>query len=738
MPTSNEIRKAFLDYFAGHGHQVVPSSPLVPHNDPTLLFTNAGMVQFKNVFTGIEQRPYKRAVTSQKCVRAGGKHNDLDNVGYTARHHTFFEMLGNFSFGDYFKDLAIELAWKLVTEEYGLPADKLLVTVYAEDDQAFDLWRKIAGLPERRILRIPTSDNFWAMGDTGPCGPCSEIFYDHGPGVPGGPPGSANEDGDRFIEIWNLVFMQFEQLDKATRVDLPRPSIDTGMGLERVAAVLQGKHDNYDIDLFRRLIEASEEITGTRATGAQAPSHKVIADHLRACSFLIADGVMPSNEGRGYVMRRIMRRAMRHAHLLGAREPVMWRLVPVLVAEMGQAFSELVRAESLITEILKLEEIRFRDTLERGLRLLDEATAQPRRRRRAARRDRLQALRHLRLPARSDPGRAARQGHDGRPRGLRAGDGAAARRGAGELARLGRAGRGAHLVRAARAGRRHRVFGLRARYRRGAGARPDRRRPAGRPGRARQRGHGGHQPDAVLWRIRRPDRRYRRDPARPGARAGDRYAKEAGRPYRPYRQARGRPARGRRHGRAFDRCRAPQQAPARAFGNPPAARGAAPPSRQPRRPERFAGGTRPAALRLQPPQARERHRARGDRGRGQLLPAPERCHRDPPDGSRCGDRRGRHGAVRREVRRRGPRGEHGPRARRPRHLGRALRRHARAAHRRHSALQGRGRGCGRGRRAPDRGADRRGRARARQRRGAPLERSRGRAAGHGRRSCPSA
>jgi len=375
MPTSNEIRKAFLDYFAGHGHQVVASSPLVPHNDPTLLFTNAGMVQFKNVFTGIEHRPYKRAVTSQKCVRAGGKHNDLDNVGYTARHHTFFEMLGNFSFGDYFKDLAIELAWKLVTEEYGLPAERLLVTVYAEDDQAFDLWRKIAGLPERRILRIPTSDNFWAMGDTGPCGPCSEIFYDHGPDVPGGPPGSADEDGDRFIEIWNLVFMQFEQVDKATRVDLPRPSIDTGMGLERIAAVLQGKHDNYDIDLFQKIIQASEEVTGTRAAGAQAPSHKVIADHLRACSFLIADGVMPSNEGRGYVMRRIMRRAMRHAHLLGAREPVMWRLVPVLVAEMGQAFSELVRAESLITEVLKLEEVRFRDTLERGLRLLDEATA---------------------------------------------------------------------------------------------------------------------------------------------------------------------------------------------------------------------------------------------------------------------------------------------------------------------------------------------------------------------------
>jgi alanyl-tRNA synthetase len=333
------------------------------------------MVQFKNVFTGIEHRPYRRAATSQKCVRAGGKHNDLDNVGYTARHHTFFEMLGNFSFGDYFKDVAIELAWNLITQEYGLPADRLLTTVYAEDDEAFGLWKKIAGLPERRILRIPTSDNFWAMGDTGPCGPCSEIFYDHGPDVPGGPPGSPEEDGDRFIEIWNLVFMQFEQIEPGRREPLPKPSIDTGMGLERIAAVLQGKHDNYDIDLFRRIIEASEELTGTRAIGSHRPSHKVIADHLRACSFLLADGVMPSNEGRGYVLRRIMRRAMRHAHMLGAKEPLMWRLVPVLVAEMGQAYPELVRAEALITEVLRLEETRFQGTLERGLRLLEEATA---------------------------------------------------------------------------------------------------------------------------------------------------------------------------------------------------------------------------------------------------------------------------------------------------------------------------------------------------------------------------
>ena len=374
MPTTNETRQAFLDYFAKHGHEVVPSSPLVPRNDPTLLFTNAGMVQFKNVFTGAEPRPYNRATTSQKCVRAGGKHNDLENVGYTARHHTFFEMLGNFSFGDYFKDRAIELAWNLVTKELGLPEDKLLVTVYAEDDEAFELWRKIAGLPERRVIRIPTSDNFWAMGDTGPCGPCSEIFYDHGDHIPGGPPGSPDEDGDRFIEIWNLVFMQFEQVTPEERVPLPKPSIDTGMGLERMVAVLQGTHDNYDIDMMRALIEASAEASGTAPDGAGAVSHRVIADHLRATSFLVADGVLPSNEGRGYVLRRIMRRGMRHAHILGCREPLMWKLVPALVREMGQAYTQLGRAEALITETLKLEETRFKDTLGRGLKLLEEET----------------------------------------------------------------------------------------------------------------------------------------------------------------------------------------------------------------------------------------------------------------------------------------------------------------------------------------------------------------------------
>jgi alanyl-tRNA synthetase len=374
MKSLTDIRSSFLEFFRKHGHEVVASSPLVPRNDPTLLFTNAGMVQFKNVFTGQEKRPYSRATTAQKCVRAGGKHNDLDNVGYTARHHTFFEMLGNFSFGDYFKDDAIRFAWDLVTRDFGMAKNRLLVTVYSEDDEAFDLWRKIAGLPESKIIRIPTSANFWSMGDTGPCGPCSEIFYDHGDHIPGGPPGSPDEDGDRFVEIWNLVFMQFDQQVGGARVPLPKPSIDTGMGIERTAAVLQGVTNNYDIDLFRHLIAASVEATGTPATNEHTASHRVIADHLRASSFLIADGVLPSNEGRGYVARRIMRRAMRHAHLLGAKDPLMYRLVPALVAEMGGAYSELKRAEALITETLKLEEIRFRDTLARGLKLLDEAT----------------------------------------------------------------------------------------------------------------------------------------------------------------------------------------------------------------------------------------------------------------------------------------------------------------------------------------------------------------------------
>jgi alanyl-tRNA synthetase len=375
MTSSNDVRATFLDYFARNGHSVVESSPLVPRNDPTLLFTNSGMVQFKNVFTGQERRPYSRATTAQKCVRAGGKHNDLDNVGYTARHHTFFEMLGNFSFGDYFKEQAISHAWTLLTKDFALAKEKLLVTVYHEDEDAADLWKKIAGLPDEKIIRIATSDNFWRMGDTGPCGPCSEIFYDHGNKIPGGPPGSPDEDGDRFIEIWNLVFMQYEEGPPGTRRPLPRPSIDTGMGMERFTAILQGVHDNYDTDTFRAIILASAEATGQEPDGPFKASHRVVADHLRSGAFLIAEGVLPSNEGRGYVLRRILRRAMRHAHMMGAKDPLLPRLVPVLIRQMGAAYPELVRAEALITETLRLEETRFRSLLERGLGLLAEETA---------------------------------------------------------------------------------------------------------------------------------------------------------------------------------------------------------------------------------------------------------------------------------------------------------------------------------------------------------------------------
>ncbi|WP_397576746.1 alanine--tRNA ligase [Sphingorhabdus sp.] len=374
MTSTNDIRRGFLDYFGAAQHDIVSSAPLVPYNDPTLMFVNAGMVPFKNVFTGLESRETPRAASSQKCVRAGGKHNDLDNVGYTARHHTFFEMLGNFSFGDYFKEQAITHAWTLLTKEWGLDPSRLTTTVYHTDDEAFDLWRKIAGLPEERIIRIATNDNFWSMGDTGPCGPCSEIFYDHGDHIFGGPPGSPDEDGDRFVEIWNLVFMQFERQDDGTDVPLPKPSIDTGMGLERIAAVMQGVHDNYDTDTFKALINASEELTGTKAQGEQMASHRVIADHLRSTSFLLADGVMPSNEGRGYVLRRIMRRAMRHAHILGAKEPLMHRLVGSLAAEMGAAYPELLRAQPMIEATLKQEETQFRRTLDKGIKLLDEAT----------------------------------------------------------------------------------------------------------------------------------------------------------------------------------------------------------------------------------------------------------------------------------------------------------------------------------------------------------------------------
>ena len=374
MQSLNDIRSTFLNYFEKQGHAVVPSSPLVPRNDPTLMFVNSGMVQFKNLFTGLETRDYKRATSSQKCVRAGGKHNDLDNVGYTARHHTFFEMLGNFSFGDYFKAEAIPFAWNLITREFGISADRLSVTVYHTDDEAYDIWKKL-GVPESRIIRIATSDNFWQMGPTGPCGPCTEIFYDHGDLIWGGTPGSHEEDGDRFIEIWNIVFMQNEQFEDGSMIDLKMQSIDTGMGLERIGALLQGSHDNYDTDLFKSLIEASADATNVDPYGDQNVHHRVIADHLRSTSFLIADGVMPSNDGRGYVLRRIMRRAMRHAHLLGAKDPVMYRLVPTLVRQMGAAYPELGQAQSLITETLQAEETRFKQTLDRGLKLLEDEVA---------------------------------------------------------------------------------------------------------------------------------------------------------------------------------------------------------------------------------------------------------------------------------------------------------------------------------------------------------------------------
>ncbi len=375
MTSVSEIRRTFLDFFKKNGHEVVRSSPLVPQNDPTLMFANSGMVQFKNVFTGQEKRSYTRATTAQKCVRAGGKHNDLENVGYTARHLTFFEMLGNFSFGDYFKADAIPFAWNLLTKDFALDPKRLCVTVYHDDDEAFNIWKKVTGFSDDKIIRIPTMDNFWMMGDTGPCGPCSEIFFDHGDKVAGGPPGSADADGDRYVEIWNNVFMQFESLPSGERVKLPKPSIDTGMGLERMATVLQGKHDVFAIDLLRSIIETVAQLTNTNPDGDNKAAHRVIADHMRASSFLIADGVLPSNEGRGYVLRRIMRRGMRYAHILGAEEPLMYRLLPTLIAKMGDAYPELKEAEALITETLKLEETRFKKTLANGLDLLSKETA---------------------------------------------------------------------------------------------------------------------------------------------------------------------------------------------------------------------------------------------------------------------------------------------------------------------------------------------------------------------------
>ena len=511
MSSVNQVRSTFLDFFAKNGHEVVPSSPLVPRNDPTLMFTSAGMVQFKNVFTGQETRSYTRATTAQKCVRAGGKHNDLDNVGYTNRHHTFFEMLGNFSFGDYFKEPAIPLAWELVTKDFGLDPKRLLVTIYHDDEDAYRTWKKVAGFSDDKIIRIATSDNFWSAGETGPCGPCSEIFLDQGDKVAGGPPGSADQDGDRFLEFWNLVFMQYEQRGPGDRVDLPRPSIDTGMGLERMTAILQGVQSVYDIDLLRALIAASEAATGVPAKGEHQASHRVIADHLRATSFLIAEGVLPSNAGRGYVLRRIMRRAMRHAHLLGAKEPLMWRLVPALVQQMGETYPELVRAQPLITETLKLEETRFRKTLEKGLGLLGEASGTLRKGDVFSGDTAFKLYDTFGFPLDLTQDALKPRGITVDLRGLRCGDAEAEGRGAQGLEGLGRGRHRDRLVRGQGARRRHRLPGLRHASRRGRDPRRPQGRQGGRQPEGRRRGRAGAEPDAVLRRVRRPGRRHRAD-----------------------------------------------------------------------------------------------------------------------------------------------------------------------------------------------------------------------------------
>ena len=601
MSGVNDIRSAFLNYFHRNGHEIVPSSPLVPRNDPTLMFTNAGMVQFKNVFTGIEKRPYVRAVTAQKCVRAGGKHNDLDNVGYTARHHTFFEMLGNFSFGDYFKERAIELAWNLLTKEFGLPEERLIITVYAEDDQAFDLWKKIARLPDQRIIRIASSDNFWAMGETGPCGPCSEIFYDHGEHIPGGPPGSPDAEGDRFIEIWNLVFMQYEQLADGHRLELPRPSIDTGMGLERMAAVLQRTHDNYAIDLFGALIQAVVDKTGVDADGPLKGSHRVIADHLRASSFLIADGVLPSNEGRGYVLRRIMRRAMRHAELLGAREPLMWKLVPTLTREMGQAYPELLRAEALITETLKLEETRFRKTLERGLAILEEES------RELAHGDKLKG--EVAFTLYDTYGFPLDLTQDAlRVRGIEVdvGDFDAAMERQREKARASWCGSGEAATEALWFSLREKVgptefLGYDTESAEGVVLALVR---DGHEVKTLKEGETGAvvlNQNSVLRQVGRPGRRHRDHERRRRALPRQRHPEEGRRRARAYRRGRRGRAEARPRAHARRESRPPHGHPPQPFGDPPPPRGAAPGARRSRGAEGLAGRARPAAFRLLPP-----------------------------------------------------------------------------------------------------------------------------------------
>ena len=727
MSGVNEIRSSFLDYFAAHGHEKVDSSPLVPRNDPTLMFTNAGMVQFKNVFTGVEKRPYSRAATSQKCVRAGGKHNDLDNVGYTARHHTFFEMLGNFSFGDYFKDEAITLAWNLITKEFALPKDRLLVTVYHDDDEAFGLWKKIAGFHDDRIIRIASSDNFWSMGDTGPCGPCSEIFFDQGPELQGGPPGSPDEDGDRFLEFWNLVFMQYEQVRPGERVPLPRPSIDTGMGLERIAAILQGVKSNFDIDLFRTLIRASSDLTGVPADGPQKASHRIIADHLRASAFLVADGVLPSNEGRGYVLRRIMRRAMRHAQLLGAKDPLMWRLVPALVREMGRAFPELLRAEALISETLRLEETRFRSTLARGLAILDEET-----------RDlsaggqlsgevafKLYDTFGFPLDLTQDALRARGIGVDTKV------FGEAMERQRAE-ARKAWAGSGEAATETVWFAVKDRVgasefLGYEAEQAEGVIAALVREGAETDVISQGQSGARGAQPDSLLRRVRRAGRRQRHPDGGGRARPCHRHAEEARRSLRASRRREGRRAARRHAGGARRRQRTPQRHPRQSFGDASAARGAAPGARRSRGAEGLDGRQRPPALRLRASQANQRGRTRARRRHRQPRHAAERARRHASHGGGRGDRVGRARAVRREIRRRGSRRVHGPsarrRARQSRVLDRIVRRHPCAAHRRHRSRHHRvGSGC-RGGRSPHRGQDGRGRAPASERAGAQAARS---------------
>ena len=687
MSGVNDIRKSFLDFFARNDHQVVASSSLVPRNDPTLMFTNAGMVQFKNVFTGLEKRPYSRAVSAQKCVRAGGKHNDLDNVGYTARHHTFFEMLGNFSFGDYFKERAIELAWTLVTKDFALPKDRLLITVYIDDDDAFKLWKKIAGLPDSKIIRIAGADNFWAMGDTGPCGPCSEIFFDHGDKIPGGPPGSADSEGDRFIEIWNLVFMQYEQLEGGKRVNLPRPSIDTGMGLERIAAVLQGTHDNYAIDLFRALIQTIADLTKVSPNGPHKASHRVIADHLRASAFLIADGVLPSNEGRGYVLRRIMRRAMRHAELLGAKEPLMWKLVPTLTREMGQAYPELLRAEALITETLKLEETRFRRTLERGLVILDEKSAGLNK---GAMFDGETAFTlydtyGFPLDLTQDALRArgisvdlasfddAMQRQRAKARASWAGSGEAAqetvwfslREKIGATEFLGYETESAEGVVAALVKDGKEVPELK---KGDTGAVVMNQTPF-------YGESGGQVGDTGEMR-------------REGVKAhgyGD--AEEGRRHDRASGQGGAGHAQGRRSAVARCRSRPSRRHPPEPFRHAPFARGIAPGARRSRGAKRFTGCTGPAAVRLLASQADLGGRTRTRRGYRQRHHSSERAGHHPPDGAGRCDCLGRARAVRREIRRRGARRGHGREQREHTGLvGGTVRRHPCAPHRATSGL----------------------------------------------------